>query len=61
LKVVVDGMLQRNVTDIGALAILCEQHKKQRPAPSLILPFGKHVVERDVVAHDLGGYDDEPG
>ncbi|MBK8257372.1 MAG: IS21 family transposase [Polyangiaceae bacterium] len=60
LKVVIDEMLRRKVTDIGALAILCEQYKKQRSAPSLALPFGKHVVERDVVAHDLGGYDDGP-
>jgi len=60
LRRVVANMLKRGLHDRGAMAILCEQHRKRRsqgPAP-LALEFGKHVVERDVVPHDLGGYDE---
>lgn len=64
LREVVADMLRRGVHDRGAMAILCEQRRRSRaggnnggPAP-LAIPLGAHVVERDVVPHDLGGYDE---
>lgn len=54
----VDDVLAKGGHDLGALAILCEQ---RRTKPRRILPaqFGPHVVDRDVIQHDLGGYDDD--
>jgi transposase len=52
-----DELLERGQYDLGALAILCEKRRKQ-PAPALPIEFGAHVPERDIVPHDLGGYDD---
>jgi hypothetical protein len=59
LREVVADMLARGLHDKGAMAILCEQRRKDRraPPPSLI-QLGAHVVERDVIPHDLGGYDE---
>jgi transposase len=59
LREVVADMLTRGLHDKGAMAILCEQRRKDRraPPPSLI-QLGAHVVERDVIPHDLGGYDE---
>lgn len=53
----VEDLLQRGQHDLGALAILCEQHRK-RPRPVLPIDIGDHVPDRDVIPHDLGGYDD---
>jgi transposase len=50
-------LLDRKQHDFGALAILCEQ-RRRRPVPALPIEIGSHVPERDVVPHDLGGYDD---
>lgn len=54
----VDDLLAKGSHDLGALAILCEQ---RRTKPRRILPvqLGPHVVDRDVIQHDLGGYDDD--
>jgi transposase len=60
LRTVVTDMVRRGVHDRGAMAILCEQKRRRGragPAP-LALHLGEHVVERDVVPHDLGGYDE---
>jgi transposase len=57
VRLAVSTMLERGTSDLGALAILCEQHRTRRAAP-LPLLLGKHVQDRDVIAHDLGGYDD---
>jgi transposase len=59
LREVVAEMLERGTHDPGAMAILCEQRRRRRghPAPSVVL-FADHVNERDVIPHDLGGYDD---
>jgi hypothetical protein len=52
-----DSLLERGSHDLGALAILCDQvQRPERPALPLVL--GDHVPDRDVVPHDLGGYDD---
>ena len=52
-------MLARGTFDPGALAILCDQCRQQRkePAPPMALDLAQHVVDRDVLQHDLGGYD----
>lgn len=58
LRAAVDDLLAKGSHDFGALAILCEQ---RRTKPRRILPveLGAHVIDRDVVPHDLGGYDDD--
>jgi hypothetical protein len=55
----VGEMDKRGTYDPGALAIVCDQIRRRNtatPAP-IPLALGKHVVERDVRQHDLGGYD----
>jgi len=54
----VDALLEKGSHDVGALAILCEQRRK-KPRRVLPLELGAHVVDRDVIPHDLGGYDDD--
>ena len=52
-------MIARGTHDPGALAILCEQQRRRRgDGPVRVIVFGDHVRERDVVPHDLGGYDE---
>lgn len=58
LRDVVGEMIERGTHDSGAMAILCEQRRKQRGhRPPSIVSFSDHVNERDVIPHDLGGYD----
>lgn len=49
----------RGLRDIGALAIACDRLRRQagQPVP-LDLTLPAHVVDRDVVPHDLETYDD---
>lgn len=54
----VDDLLAKGGHDLGALAILCEQ-RCTRPRRVLPVEIGPHVVDRDVIPHDLGGYDDD--
>lgn len=59
LREVTADMLARGIHDRGAMAILCEQKRRGRAGPSpLAIQLGQHVVERDVIPHDLGGYDE---
>jgi hypothetical protein len=59
LRAVVADMIARGIHDRGAMAILCEQRRKRHSGPAaLVLELGQHVVEREVVPHDLGGYDE---
>jgi len=51
----VDDLLAKGSHDIGALAILCEQ-RRTKPRRILPIQLGPHVVDRDVIQHDLGGY-----
>ena len=53
----VDDLLQRGGHDFGALAMLCEQRRK-KPRRLLPVQLAPHVIDRDVIPHDLGGYDD---
>ena len=54
----VTELVARGTHDPGALAILCEQQRRaaQMPVP-IELRLADHVPDRDVVPHDLGGYD----
>jgi hypothetical protein len=59
LREVVTEMVARGTHDPGAMAILCEQRRRARgDRPPRVVAFGDHVQERDVVPHDLGGYDE---
>jgi transposase len=59
LREVIADMLRRGVHDRGAMAILCEQLRRRSSGPApLAIQLGAHVVERDVIPHDLGGYDE---
>jgi transposase len=59
LREAISEMVARGTHDRGAMAILCEQKRKRRDAHApTIIELGAHVVERDVVPHDLGGYDE---
>lgn len=54
----VTELIARGTHDPGALAILCERRRRaaDKPVP-LDLQLGDHVPDRDVIPHDLGGYD----
>lgn len=59
LREAIAEMLDRGTHDPGAMAILCEQRRRQRgDRPPLLFALGDHVRDRDVVPHDLGGYDE---
>ena len=58
LTAAVEELLAKNSHDYGALAILCEQ-RRTRPRRLLPIELAPHVVDRDVIPHDLGGYDDD--
>lgn len=58
LTAAVEELLAKGSHDYGALAILCEQ-RRRRPRRVLPIELGPHVVDRDVIPHDLGGYDDD--
>jgi hypothetical protein len=58
LAAAVEELLNKGSHDYGALAILCEQ-RRTRPRRLLPLELAPHVVDRDVIPHDLGGYDDD--
>jgi len=59
LRAAVAEALARGVHDPGALAVLCEKARKDSGSPiAMPLELGTHVKDRDVVPHDLGGYDE---
>ena len=50
---------ERGLADVGALAVACEQRRKdkKRPVPiELVLP--EHLDDAEVVPHDLETYDE---
>jgi hypothetical protein len=53
-------LVARGLRDTSALAVACDRlrRERRRPVPvDILLPA--HVDDRDVVPHDLGGYDDD--
>lgn len=58
----VDDVAERGLADLGALAIACEKRRKDRHRAvpvELVLPA--HVVDDDVIPHDLKRYDGKRG
>lgn len=54
-------VLERGLHDPGALASICEQHRRAQNAPvPLDLPLASHVHDRDVIPHALETYDEKP-
>jgi len=55
----VDTLLARGTSDLGALAHVCEQlrRERQRPVP-IDVHVPSHAKDRDVIPHDLEDYDD---
>lgn len=51
-------ILARGVSDPGAIAQVCEQRRRAalRPVP-IDVPLGDHILDRDVIPHDLETYD----
>jgi hypothetical protein len=59
LREVITEMLEHGTHDPGAIAMFAEQRRRQLGVkPKVLTSFASHVVERDVVAQDLGGYDE---
>lgn len=59
MRTAVDDMNTHELVDIGALAVLCEQYRKRDGSDVIpVIELAPHVEERDVVPHDLGGYDE---
>jgi hypothetical protein len=55
----VTEIVGRGLRDTGALAVACDRLRKERHRPvpvDIVMPA--HADDRDVVPHDLGGYDD---
>ncbi len=51
-------IIARGLHDPGALAVICEQRRRQSQAPVPVdVPIGAHIVDRDVVQHSLESYD----
>lgn len=51
-------LLDKKLQDPGALAILCEQARKNAQRAPVVEPtFGDHVKDRDVIPHPLESYD----
>jgi len=54
----VSRLLATDVHDIGALAVLCEQRRRDNSEPIPVdVQLGDHVPDRDVIPHDLENYD----
>jgi transposase len=50
--------IERGTHDPGEVGVLCEKHRRAAVHPVPIhVPLGSHVPDRDVIPHDLGGYD----
>jgi transposase len=59
LRDAISEMIQRGTHDPGAMAILCEQRRRRLgDKPPALVTLGDHVRDRDVIPHDLGGYDE---
>jgi transposase len=59
MRAAVTEAVARGLRDPAALETLCERHRRGAPDPATRAPhFGAHVVDRDVLPHDLGGYDE---
>jgi hypothetical protein len=56
----VSELVTRGLRDTSALAVACDRLRRERRRPVPVdIPLPSHVEDRDVVPHDLEGYDDE--
>lgn len=50
--------IERGTHDPGEIGVLCEKHRRATEGPlPMDVQLGDHVPDRDVIPHDLGGYD----
>jgi transposase len=50
----------RGLRDVGALAVACDRLRRDRHRPVPVdIPLPSHVIDRDVVPHDLDRYDEK--
>ena len=50
--------LECGTHDPGEIGVLCEKHRRAAEGPlPMDVRLGDHVPDRDVIPHDLGGYD----
>ncbi len=53
-------IVTRGLRDTSALAVACDRLRRERRRPVPIdIPLPAHADDREVVPHDLGGYDDD--
>lgn len=52
--------ISRGTHDPGAIGVLCDKYRRASAQPVPIdVSLGNHIPDRDVVPHDMGGYDDD--
>jgi hypothetical protein len=52
--------IERRTHDPGEIGVLCDKYRRATETPPpLDMKLGEHVPDRDVIPHDLGGYDVE--
>ena len=53
-------VVARGLRDVGALAVACDRHRRDRRRPVPVeLALPAHIDDRDVIPHDLETYDDD--
>jgi transposase len=53
-------LVGRGLRDTSALAVACDRLRRERRRPvPFDVPLPSHIDDREVVPHDLGGYDDD--
>lgn len=51
-------VVEQGTHDPGEIGVRCEKHRRAADAPiPIAVHFGQNVPDRDVIPHDLGGYD----
>lgn len=55
----VDELVVRGLRDTSALAVACDRLRRNRRRPVPVdVPMPAHIDDREVIPHDLGGYDE---
>jgi len=58
--IAVAELVSRGLRDTSALAVACDRLRRERRRPLPVdVPLPSHIEDREVVPHDLGGYDDD--
>lgn len=57
--VAVGELVERGLRDTSALAVVCDRLRRERRRPMPVdVPMPAHIEDREVIPHDLGGYDE---